>query len=178
MEGEIINRVANSGILTFNPEDYRPKGERLLWDIKDQLFMGMILKEKDFREFIKNHDWNQYTGKYIALTCSVDAIVPTWAYMLLTVQLQPVARKVIFGTLEQLELELLKDTLNQINLEELEGKRVVIKGCGGITVAEYVEITNRLRPYAQSIMYGEPCSSVPLYKKSNIAKRNEETVPA
>ena len=167
MENSIINRVANSGIITFNPEDLRPKGERFLWDIKDQLFMGMMLKEKDFRAFIKTHDFTVYKDKYVALHCTADAIVPAWAYMLLAINLQPYAKYIVFGTLEQLEYALLLHELSKIDFTEFQGKKVVIKGCGGVSPAEYVEIAIRLRPYAQSIMYGEPCSSVPLFKNAN-----------
>lgn len=168
MEEElIINKVTNSGLITFDLEDLYDKGERIIYDLKDNLFMGMILKEKDFREFLKNHDWTQYAGKNIAITCSEDAIIPTWAYMLLTIKLQPVANSVVFGTLEELENKLFFDALQKVNPEEYRGARVVVKGCSKVPVptAAYVEITRLLQPVVQSLMFGEPCSTVPLYKK-------------
>ena len=167
MEKEIINRVAKSGIITINLEEFYPHGERVLFDIKDHLFQGLILKEKDFREFIKNEDWSTYTGKYVALICSEDAIVPTWAYMLLTSQLEPFVKKVVFGDLETLETVLYNEILNKLNINAYKDVRVVIKGCGDLPVpiAAFVEITRLLRPVAKSIMYGEACSMVPLYKQ-------------
>ena len=166
-EGEIINRVANSPLVTFNLEDHYPQGKRVVYDIKDNLFQEMILKEKDFRAFVKEHDWSQYEGKYVALTCSVDAIVPTWAYMLLVTKLEPYAKMVVFGNLETLEAVLFKEALSQVELEEFRDAKVVVKGCGDLPVPvyAYTEITRLLRPYAATIMFGEPCSTVPLYKK-------------
>lgn len=164
---EIVNKVAQSGLITIDLETYYPQGERALLDIKDVLFQGMILREKDFREYIKQEDWSKYQDKYVAITCSADAIVPTWAYMLLATQLEPVAKRVVFGTLETLETILYNEILSQINPEDYKDARIVIKGCGNLPVpkAAYVQITSILRPVAKSIMYGEPCSTVPLYKK-------------
>ena len=166
-EGEIINRVANSPLVTFNLEEYYPEGDRVVYDIKDNLFQEMILKEKDFRAFVKEHDWSQYEGKFIALTCTVDAIVPTWAYMLLVTKLEPYAKMVVFGNLEVLEASLFKEALSQVHPEEFRDAKVVVKGCGDfpVPVFAYAEITRLLRPYAATIMFGEPCSTVPLYKK-------------
>lgn len=166
MENEIINKVANSGLITIDLEEYYPKGERLLFDIKPLLFQELILKEKDFREFIKQHDWSQYQNKFIAITCTTDAIVPTWAYMLVSIALEPFAKKIIFGDLQTLETILFSESLQQINFSDYFDKRIVIKGCGNLPVITnaYVELVNGLRPYAKSIMYGEPCSTVPLYK--------------
>ncbi|MFN3488314.1 MAG: DUF2480 family protein [Emticicia sp.] len=170
MEDIIVNRVAKSGLLSLDLEDYYHAGERVVYDLKDNLFMGLILKEKDFREFIKTHDWSQYSGKNVAITCSEDAIVPTWAYMLLAIQLEPYAHIVIFGSLVDLETKLYEEALSKINFAEYEGTRVVVKGCSKVSVptSAYVEVTRRLRPYAQSIMFGEPCSTVPLYKKPKV----------
>lgn len=167
-EEEIINKVANSGIVTIDLEEYYPKGERKLIDIKDQLFHGLILKEKDFREYIKTHDWQQYKDQYVAITCSADAIIPTWAYMLLTLALQPYAKKVVFGNLEQLEAIILAEKLQTIKPEEYKDARVVVKGCGSLPVPTnaFVQLTSILQPYVKSLMYGEPCSTVPLYKKA------------
>ena len=167
MEKEIINKVALSGIITINLEEFYPQGERVLFDIKELLYQGLILKEKDFREFVKNEDWSRYTDKYVALICSEDAIVPTWAYMLLATQLAPFVKKVVFGDLETLETVLYNEILNALNMKAYKEARVVIKGCGDLPVpkAAYVEITRLLLPVAKSIMYGEACSMVPLYKK-------------
>jgi len=167
MEKEIINKVALSGIITINLEDFYPQGERVLFDIKEQLFQGLILKEKDFREFVKNEDWRKYTDKYLALICLADAVVPTWAYMLLAIQVEPYTKKVVFGDLETLETVLYIEILNKVNINDYKDARVVIKGCGHLPVpnAAYIEITRLLRPVAKSIMYGEACSMVPLYKE-------------
>ena len=169
---EIINKVANSSLITLDLEDYYPQGERIIYDIKNNLFQEMVLREKDFRGFVKQHDWSQYQGKYVALTCSVDAIVPTWAYMLLTTQLEPFARRVVMGSADTLEAILFQEALAKIDLSNFQDAKVVIKGCGNYPVPAYayVEITRLLRPVVSSIMYGEPCSTVPLYKrKKNIS---------
>jgi hypothetical protein len=166
-EKEIINRVANSSLVTFNLEEYYRPGERVLIDIKPQLFQEMILKEKDFRNFIKTTDWTQYQNKFVALTCSADAIVPTWAYMLLTSALQPFARTIVFGTLEDLETKIFFEELSRVDWNKFNQAKVVIKGCSKVNVpaAVYVEATRLLMPYASGIMFGEPCSTVPVYKK-------------
>lgn len=167
MENEIVNKVSQSGIITIDLEAFYPEGERILFDIKNLLFQGLILREKDFREYLKNENWNKYRDKYVALTCSADAIVPTWAYMLLATQMEPVAKRVVFGDLETLETVLYNDILSNLNINDYKDARVVIKGCGDLPVPKsaYVQITSLLRPVAKSIMYGEPCSTVPLYKK-------------
>lgn len=164
---EIVNKVAQSGLITIDLEDLYPKGERILFDIKDWLFMQMILKEKDFREKIATHNWEQYRDKYVAITCSADAIIPTWAFMLLAVQLQPLAKKVVYGNLENLENIVFNETLNSLDIEQYKDGRIIIKGCGKLPVPKYayVELTRLLKPVAKSIMYGEPCSTVPLYKR-------------
>jgi len=164
----IVNKVAASGLTTIDLEEFYVKGERVLFDMKDLLFQGLILREKDFRDFVKNEDWSKYKDKYVAIICSADAIVPTWAYMLLTVHLEPYAKKVVFGDLETLETVLYNEALSKLNSEAYKNARVVIKGCGNLPVpkAAYVEITRLLRPVAKSIMYGEPCSTVPLYKQA------------
>jgi hypothetical protein len=167
-ENEIVNRVANSNLITFDLEEYYQPGERVLLDIKDQLFQGIILKEKDFREYIRLHDWSSYKDKYVAITCSEDAIIPTWAYMLLTSSLQPFASKIVFGSLEDLENKIYLDKLSQIDWSKFAQAKVVIKGCSKVPVplSAYVEATQRMRPYAQSIMFGEACSTVPVFKKA------------
>jgi hypothetical protein len=166
-ENEIINRVINSALITFDLEEYYQSGERVLLDIKDQLYQGLILREKDFREFIKSHNWSAYQDKYVAITCSEDAIVPTWAYMLLTSALQPFAKTVVFGSLEELEKNLYTAILSGIDWTQFKDQKVVIKGCSKVAVptTAYVEATRYLRPYASSVMFGEPCSTVPVYKR-------------
>ena len=167
----IINRVANSPIITLDLEAYYQTGERVVFDIAEYLFQGLILKEKDFRAFVKTHDWAQYEGKNVALICSVDAIVPTWAYMLLATRLEPYVNVIVFGDQELLEYTLFKEALTKIDLAQFKDKPVVIKGCGHLPVpiSAYVEITRLIRPYAKTIMYGEPCSTVPLYKKPKVS---------
>lgn len=167
MEEAIINRVSSSSLVSLDLEDFYHTGERVVYDLKENLFMGLILKEKDFREFLKTHDWTQYSGKNVAITCTEDAIIPTWAFMLVALHLEPYANMVVFGTIEDLERKLYEDAISKINFEAYEGKKVVVKGCSKVAVptAAYVEITRRLKPIVQSLMFGEPCSTVPLYKK-------------
>lgn len=168
MAEEIINRVAKSGLITLDLEEFYPEGERVLYDIKDNLWEGIALKEKDFRAFVKEHDWSQYQDQFVALHCSVDAIVPTWAYMLLATKLAPFAKKVCFGDLAQLESLIFEEAIAQkIKPEKYEDAKVVIKGCSQKEVppSAYVKLTEMLQPYAKILMYGEPCSTVPLYKK-------------
>jgi hypothetical protein len=167
-EDQIVNKIANSSLITFNLEEYYVPGDRILLDIKDQLYQGLILREKDFRDFIKAHNWSQYQNKFIAITCSADAIVPTWAYMLLTIALQPFAKKIVFGSLQELETLLYHEELAKVDWAKFKNAKVVVKGCSKVDVpiAVYVEATNRLKPLASSLMFGEPCSTVPLFKKS------------
>ena len=163
---EIKNKVAESGLITIDLEDYITPGERIVFDIKPWLFHELILKEKDFRENIKVHDWSAYKDKYIAITCTSDAIVPTWAYMLITLALSPFARKIVFGDLNTLEQTLFEEKLAEMDPLKFKDARIVVKGCGEkqIPVNAYVRLTERLKPNVKSIMYGEPCSTVPLYK--------------
>lgn len=167
MSSEIVNRVANSSIVSLDLETLFPIGERVVFDIKFNLYQEMILREKEFRTFIKEHDWLSYTGKNVAITCSVDAIVPTWAYMLIASKLTPVANHFTFGNLESLEKELFSIALNKLNLDEYSDAKVVVKGCSGnaIPTSAYVEVVKLLQPVAASVMFGEPCSTVPVYKK-------------
>ncbi len=167
MESKLVNRVAQSGLITLDLEVFYPEGEIAPFDLKDYLFMGLILKEKDFREALKAHDWAQYAGKNLAVFCSADAIIPMWAYMLVAASAAPYARDVFQGTPEQyVEAAFLKK-LAALDLSPYEGKRLVIKGCSDKPVppSAYVEITRRLQPIALSIMFGEPCSTVPVYKR-------------
>ncbi|MEO7263691.1 MAG: DUF2480 family protein [Ferruginibacter sp.] len=163
-----VNKVAESGIITLNIEDYYPNEEVVVFDMKDYLFMGLILKEKDFREALKALDTTNYQNKIVALTCSSDAVIPVWAYMLVASLLQPVATKLIFGNSDEAIQKILLENIARIEPSLFEDKRLVIKGCGDklIPEAAYIAITFLLRPVAKSIMYGEPCSTVPVFKKS------------
>lgn len=167
IQENIVNRVAQSGLITLDLADLYEPGERLVYDIKDNLFHGLILREKEFREFIKEHDWAQYSGKMMAIICSADAIVPTWAYMLLATKLAPYASEIVFGDLETLEIVLFLKAIDRLDMEKYRGQRMVIKGCGDISVpvSAFVELTARLVRVAKSVMYGEPCSTVPVYKR-------------
>lgn len=165
---EIINRVANSQIVTLDLEDFYQEGARVVIDIKDQLFQGLILKEKDFRAYIKSTDWSQYKNKFVAITCSADAIIPNWAYMLLTSALHPHARKIVFGNVDELETKIFSDQFSNHDWNQYNDAKVVIKGCSKVNVpaAVYVEATRLLMPFSSSIMFGEPCSTVPVYKRA------------
>lgn len=167
MSGEIVNKVASSGLITLNLEEYLPNGDIVTFDLKDYLFMGLILKEKDYREALKNKDWEEYRDKYVAIVCSVDAIIPVWAYMLAVTYLEPVAKDVFLGTAEEMHKYVLLKNISAIRPQTFTDQRIVVKGCGEIPIdnVAYAEITRVLRPVAKSIMYGEPCSTVPIYKK-------------
>ena len=167
MQTTFVNKVAESGIITLNLEDYYPKEEVAVFDLKEYLFMGLILKEKDFREALKILDTEIYTNKIIALTCSADAVIPMWAYMLVASLLQPVVKEIIFGTEAFAKEKILLRNIEQIEVNIYEDARLVINGCGELPIREsaYVAITQKLRPVVKSIMYGEPCSTVPVYKK-------------
>lgn len=163
---EIVNRVANSPIVTINLEDYYRSEERLVFDLKDYLFQELILKEKDFREALKNLDWEVYIGKLVAVTCSADAIVPNWAYILVGTYLGKIGVEYVVGDRDVLEQHLFEKALSKINPEIFRDKPVVIKGCSKYPVPlfAYGRIVSLVQPFAKSIMYGEPCSTVPLYK--------------
>lgn len=167
MSEPLINKVAESGLVTLDLEQYYPREATAVFDLKDHLFMGMILKEKDFREALKQFDWSVYTGKSVALYCSADAIIPVWAWMLAASYLQPVARDIVMGDEKELHKQLFLRNIRQIDPREFTDKRMVIKGCGETPIGDYayMEITRMLLPVAKSIMYGEPCSTVPVYKK-------------
>lgn len=172
MEGEIINRVANSPLVTIDLEEYYHHGDRVEYDIAQNLFQGLILREKDFRAFVKEYDWGQYSGKNVNIISSADAIIPTWAYMLLVTKLEEYANMVIKGSSELLEFAIFKKAFEKIDLNELKDKPIVIKGCGELNISNaiYSELTRILKPIAKSIMYGEPCSTVPVFKKSRAPK--------
>jgi hypothetical protein len=167
MSDAIVNKVADSGLITLDLENYIPKGETAVFDMKDYLFMGMILKEKEFREALKNLDWSIFRDKYVAITCSADAVIPVWAYMLVASGLTGIAKDFVMGDEKELHRTLFLKNLSAIDTNEYTDKRMVIKGCGETPIGEfaYTEITKLLKPVVKSIMYGEPCSTVPVYKK-------------
>jgi hypothetical protein len=169
IQENFINKVAQSGLVTLDPAMFYSQGERVIYDIKDNLFMELILREKDFREFVKAHDWAKYTGKNVGITCTADAIVPAWAYMLLANRMAPYAREVVFGNEEVLETVLFVKEIAKMDEEQYRGQRIVIKGCGDtpVPVSAYVELTKKLTPIVKSLMFGEPCSTVPIYKKKD-----------
>ncbi|MEO9480730.1 MAG: DUF2480 family protein [Maribacter dokdonensis] len=167
MEEEIVNKVAQSKLITFNLEDYYPKGERMVLDIKDWLYEGFILKEKEFRAFVDAHDWSQYKDAYVAMHCSTDAIIPGWAYLLLSVRLSGIAKKAVQGSLVDLETSIYQSVIENIDISEYQDRLIIIKGCSKkpVPANAYLFLAERLKPVAKSIMYGEACSSVPLYKR-------------
>jgi hypothetical protein len=168
MSEPIVNRVSESSLTTLDLEAYYPVDEVVIFVLKDYLFMGLILKEKDFREALKNLDWQPFSGKIVTVTCSADAIIPMWAYMLVASSLQPIASDVVFGNHQEAVEEVIIKNLRSLDMNEYAGQRVVVKGCGEKKIGErvYLEIAKLLRPAAKSIMYGEPCSTVPVYKKT------------
>jgi hypothetical protein len=169
MEKEIINKVAKSGLINLDLANYYPKGERVVYDIKQNLWEEFVLKEKDFRQFVKENDWSVYQDKFVALTNSADAIVPSWAFMILTDALEPFAKEVVTGNLETLETVIFLNSLEKnLNPSDFEDQRVIIKGCGEIPIPDsaYVKAVNLLKPVVKSLMYGEACSAVPVYKKA------------
>ena len=167
MDKPLVNRVASSGLITLNLEDYFPKGETVFFDLKNYLFMELILKEKDFRQALKEQDWTRYEGQNVLIFCSADAIIPLWAYMLVIAYLEPVATSVCQGNEEEFIKLSYQQTLAEIDFTQYEGKRIVIKGCSNKPVPPfaYAELTRLLRPHAQSIMFGEACSTVPVFKR-------------
>lgn len=167
MPDEIINRVAKSSLQTIDLEEFYPQGKRTILDIKNWLFEEFILKEIAFREHLKNHDWTQYKNSFVALTCSSDAIIPSWAYMLITTYLTPFAKKIVVGDLKGLETSIFYDIIQSFPLETYTNKPIIIKGCSSKPIPEtaYIQLIEKLQPVAKSIMFGEACSTVPLFKK-------------
>ena len=167
MSKEIVNRVANSKLINIDLEEFYPNGERILFDIKKWLFAEQILKEKDFREFVKNHNWKDYKGKFVALICSAEAIIPSWAYLLITVSLSPFAKKIVVGDLDLLETFIFQEIIEKLPIEIYKNKPVIIKGCSKKYIPEtaYSQLVAKLLPITSTLMYGEACSNVPLYKK-------------
>lgn len=167
MADEILNRVANSKLVVIDLEDYYPDGERILFDIKDWLYEGFVLKEKDFRTHVATHNWSQYQDAFVALSCSTEAIIPAWAFMLISIHLEPFVKKSSIGNLENLETSIYQDIINDLELSNYKNKPIIIKGCSQKPVPEnaYIMLAQKLAPIAKSIMYGEACSAVPLFKK-------------
>ncbi len=167
MSDKIVNRITNSKLVTIDLEDFFPEEERILFDIKKWLFAEQILKEKDFRSFVQDYNWKEYQDKYVALTCSSDAIIPSWAYLLITVALSPYAKQIIIGNLKDLEAAIFQRIISDLPVKNYKDKPIIIKGCTNKIIPEtaYSQLISKLLPYATSIMYGEACSSVPLYKK-------------
>ncbi|MGV3697783.1 DUF2480 family protein [Flavobacterium sp.] len=168
MQDEIINKVANSALEVFDLEDYYPNGTRTQIDISQWLLEGFLLKEKEFREALRNHDWQQYENHFVSIHCSTDAIVPAWATILVTVYLAPFAKKVVMGSLKELETALYQEIIPTIDYSKYQDKPVILKGCSKKPVPEsaYIMAIQKLQPFAKSIMYGEACSAVPLFKKA------------
>ena len=166
--GEIVNKVANSKLVTIDLEDYYPSGKRVLFDIKQWLFQELILKEKDFRESIDAFDWSTLQDSYVALTCSVDAIIPSWAYLLITTKAAPFTKKIVVGDLTLLETTIYQEIIKNFDISGIENRPVIIKGCANkpIPASAYTQLIEKILPIANSVMYGEACSTVPLYKKT------------
>ncbi len=166
MEGEIVNRVANSKLKTIDLEDFYPSGKRVLFDISDWLYEGLLLKEKDFRAQAQNYDWQQHRDNYVALTCSTEAIIPSWAYLLITSYLHPYAKKIAVGNLELLETLIFQEIIHEIDIAEYKDLPVIIKGCTNKPIPEsaYVLLISKLQSQVKSLMYGEACSFVPIIK--------------
>ena len=164
---EFVNKVAESGLITIDLENWYPKGEIVVLDLKDYLFMGMIVKEKEFRDSLKNTDWEIYRNKMVSVVCSVDAIIPSWAFMLVASYLQPVCKELALATPEEMRKQVFLRNIQSINSVDYKDQRVIVKGCGDTPIGDfaYLEITRILRPVVRSLMYGEPCSTVPVFKK-------------
>ncbi len=170
MEGEIVNRVASSKLVTIDLEDFYPSGERVEIDLKDWLFEGLVLREKEFRAAVEAHDWSSYQGKFVAVSCSNEAIIPSWAYLLISISLAPYAKKVVVGSLDLLEAQIFEGVIDSLDLEPYKDRPVIIKGCSNKPIPEtaYASLVAKLLPVAGSLMYGEACSSVPLFKKKKL----------
>ena len=167
MPEEIINRVADSKLKTFDLEEIYPDGKRVLFDVKNWLFQDIVLKEKDFREYVKNHDWSQYKNCFVAVTCSIDVIIPSWAFMLVASELTAFANKVVIGSLETLETSIYQELLSFLDYSDFIDVPVIIKGCSNKPIPDsaYAFLIAKLQPISRSIMFGEACSTVPLFKR-------------
>lgn len=167
MDGGIVNRVAASKLVTIDLEELYPEGERVVVDLKDWLFEGLVLREKDFRASVENHEWSEYQDKYVAINCSSEAIIPSWAYLLISISLAPYAKKIVIGSLELLEAQLFEKVIDSLALDSFSDRPVIIKGCSEKNIPDtaYASLVAKLLPVVRSLMYGEACSSVPLFKK-------------
>ena len=167
MEGEIVNRVEKSGLEQVNLDDFYPKGVRVSFDLKEVLIDELVLIEKNFRDFVKENDWTVYQNQYVNVICSADAIVPLWAFMLITSSVQPYAKKVVMGSNQDLEKAIFNDIFDEFDFTQFVNKSVIVKGCGHHPIPEsvFVDFTYRLQNVAKNIMFGEACSAVPLFKK-------------
>lgn len=166
MSEAIVNKIAQSGIITLDLSEMRPKGDRVLLDIAPHLWQGIALKEKDFRQWVKETDWTSFKGKHVAVTCSADAIIPSWAFMLLGTELTPYAATLFFGDLDGLEELLFKKAIEHMDLTRYKDARIMLKGCGDkVPSGSYLYLTSALQPVVKSLMFGEPCSAVPVFKK-------------
>lgn len=164
---EIINKVAKSPLVTIDLEEFYPEGKRMVFDLKDFLYEELILREKDFREQLKNHDWAQYKDAFVAMDCSTDAIIPSWAFLLVATYLQPVAKKTVKGDLVDLETSLYQEIISGLDVTPYENKKIIVKGCSKKPVpdAAYIQLIEKIQPHIQTLMFGEACSTVPLLKK-------------
>lgn len=167
---EIVNRVAKSNVEVIDLTDYYPKEPLTSIDISQWMFKGLVIKEKEFRDFLKNHNWQQYKNHYVGITCSTDAIVPIWAYLLVSAYLQPYAKKVVFGTKKELEISVWETIMEHFPSKNYENKRVIVKGCSkkSIPINAYLLLINKLKVSTKSILFGEICSAVPVYKKGKM----------
>lgn len=167
MADEIVNKIANSGLVNIDLQEFYPRGKRFELDIAPWLYEQQILREKDFRNYIAEHDWSQYNDGYVAVYCSVDAIIPQWAWILVANALNGHSVRTVFGSLEQLEAVLFESILDQLDIDQYHGKRVIVKGCSDcpVPIQAFIRLTEKLTPVVQSLMYGEACSTVPVYKK-------------
>lgn len=166
---EIVNKVAKSGLINLDIKDFRIEGERVILDLKDVLWQGMALKENEFRQFIKDKDWTDYAGKLVAIHCSVDAIIPNWAYMLLATSLEGIAKEVVVGDLNRLEEHLFEKSISKFEASKYQDERVIVKGCSDFFIPRnaYYLLAEKLKPVVKSLMFGEPCSTVPVYKRKS-----------
>lgn len=164
---EIVNRVAKSPLVTFDLEEMYPEGKRIVFDLKDYLYEGFVLREKDFRAQLKAHDWSQYDNAYVAMLCSTEAILPSWAFLLVATYLQPHAKKMVHGDLVDLETAIYHDLIANLDISQFENKKIIVKGCSKKPVpdAAYIQLIEKIQPHVDTLMFGEACSTVPLLKK-------------
>lgn len=167
---EIINKVEKSGLITLDLEDFYPKEPRMLFDLKDYLYEGLVLREKEFRANLSELDWKMYENAYVAVTCTSDAIVPSWSYLLIANYLTGVAKLISFGTLEDLERDIFTEIIDKMDVDSYKDKKIIIKGCSRKPVPQnaYLQLIQKLKPIASSLMFGEACSTVSIFKKKKL----------